>query len=116
MIYYFEFTLKDGEPFDLTGMRNNDRIVYFADRNSIVFCKSQFAADHKYDGETMTKMTAVGRYPDKFFVMKKKAKKDMNFSIILPAEMYNFCQRRGIIGDYIRGLIQREMDREDCQP
>lgn len=116
MIYYNEIKLKDGVPFDLTGMRPNDRIVYFKGRNSIVFCKSQFAADNKYDGEAMTKMTAVGRYPDKFFVMKKKAKKDKNFSIILPAEMYNFCQRRGIIGDYIRSLIQREMDREDCQP
>lgn len=112
MIYYFEFTLKDGEPFDLTGMRPNDRIVYFAERNSIIFCKSQFAA-RNYDGEAMTKMIAVGRYPDKFFVMKRKAKKDTNFSIILPPDMYNFCQRRGIIGDYIRSLIRREMDKEN---
>lgn len=116
MIYYNEIKLKDGVPFDLTGMRPNDRIVYFADRNSIVFCKSQFAADKKYDGEAMTKMIAVGRYPDKFFIERQKAKKDTNTSIILPPDMYNFCKRKGIIGDYIRSLIRREMDREDCQP
>jgi len=116
MIYYNEIKLKDGQPFDLTGMRHNDRIVYFAERNSIVFCKSQFAAENKYDGEAMTKMTAVGRYPDKFFVNGRKAKKDTNTSIILPPDMYNFCKRKGIIGDYIRSLIQREMDKEHFNP
>lgn len=115
MIYYFEFTLKDGEPFDLTGMRPNDRIVYFAERNSIIFCKSQSSAE-KYDGEAMTKMIAVGRYPDKFFINVRKAKNDTNTSIILPPDMYNFCKRKGIIGDYIRSLIQREMDKEHFNP
>ena len=115
MIYYNEIKLKDGEPFDLTGMRPNDRIVYFADRNSVIFCKSQFSA-RNHDGEAMSKMIAAGRYPDKFFVKGRKAKNNTNTSIILPPDMYNFCRRKGIIGDYIRSLIQREMDKEDCQP
>lgn len=115
MIYNFEFKVKEGEPVDVTGITPNNRVVYFADRDSYMFCKSPSFAE-KQGGEVLSKTQAAGRYPDKFFVMKKKAKKDMNTSIILPPDMYNFCQRRGIIGDYIRSLIQREMDREDCQP
>lgn len=114
IIYYHEFKLKD-EPFDLTCMRPNDRIVYFADRNSVIFCKSQFSARHQ-GGEAMSKMVAAVRYPDKFFVKSRKAKNNTNTSIILPPDMYNFCRRKGIIGDYIRSLIQREMDKEHFNP
>lgn len=111
MIYNFEFNVKEGEPVDVTGITPNNRVVYFADRNSYMFCKSPSFAE-KQGGEVLSKTQAAGRYPDKFFVMKKKAKKDTNTSIILPPDMYNFCRRKGIIGDYIRSLIRREMDKE----
>lgn len=115
MIYNFEFKVKEGEPVDVTGITPNNRVVYFADRDSYMFCKSPSFAE-KQGGEVLSKTQAAGRYPDKFFIERQKAKKDTNTSIILPPDMYNFCRRKGIIGDYIRSLIQREMDREDCQP
>lgn len=115
MIYNFEFKVKEGEPVDVTGITPNNRVVYFADRDSYMFCKSPSFAE-KQGGEVLSKTQAAGRYPDKFFIKGRKAKNDTNTSIILPPDMYNFCKRKGIIGDYIRSLIQREMDREDCQP
>lgn len=115
MIYNFEFTLKEGEPVDVTGITPNNRVVYFADRNSYMFCKSPSFAQ-KQGGEVLSKMQASGRYPDKFFVKSRKAKNSTSTSIILPPGMYNFCRRKGIIGDYIRSLIQREMDKEGFRP
>ena len=115
MIFNYEFKLKEGEPMDVTGVLPNYRVVYFHDRNTVMFCKSPSSA-RKQGGEVLSKIQAVQRYPDKFFVLKKKAKKDMNLSIVLPPDMYNFCQRRGIIGEYIRSLIKKAMDEENNRP
>lgn len=119
MIYNFEFTLKDGKPMDVTDICMNGRVVYFPERNSVIFVKSKMSAEkyaEKYDGEVMTRRAAAGRYPDKFFDSRVKLKDKMYMTLLVPAEMYAFCRRKGIIGDYIRGLIQREMDREHFNP
>lgn len=100
---------------DVTDICMNGRVVYFPERNSVIFVKSKMSAD-KYDGEVMTRRIATGRYPDKFFDSRVKVKDKMYMTLLVPAEMYAFCRRKGIIGDYIRSLIQREMDKEHFNP
>lgn len=105
------------QPFDVSGMQRQQRILYFPEKGSVILKCSALSAN--YDNTTIHNNTAVvltarfatRKYPD-IFTNKTEKKVDLEKRTIVMTvspEIYDFCASHGNISAFLRGLIEREM-------
>lgn len=114
--------LKEGEKFDLSDVKPQQRVVYLRDKKTIVVVYSQrFAPQVRMiygeDALFMSASQLAGMYPEQFTITPRKKVIRGDFSeqlyIYLTKEQKAFVSRKENTSAFIRSLIDKAMEREN---
>lgn len=118
---YTETYQLGNEPFDVTEMSRLKKIIYLKEEGIVIVkCTPSLAYvenEEKYGGRgiVLSPATAARLYPDVFINRKKSERKTSpngkrTLLLAMDEKMYNFCYQKASMADYIRSLIQKDMD------
>lgn len=121
-----EVVLTTGERMDVSDIKNTRRLIYLKEEGKVIIKGTPYLAYIENDklyagrGEVLTPKTAAKIHPEVFCHKKVRSASEIPHSngyrkylMILPNDMYDFCYcKQSNMSDYIRSLIQREMDKE----
>ena len=114
--------LENGERLNISGVKPQHRVVYIKDTDSAVIVYSQRVAPQVriLYGESAVMMSpgqALAMYPEKFFAdpSQKTSRATFNKGIFLylNEKQEQFVKSKGNASQYIRSLIDRDMDRDE---
>ena len=109
------------EPFDVTHIPRTRKIIYLKE-DCVAIIKgtprlAYIENEEKYGGRgiVLSPATAARMFPDVFINKKmreRKSSKNGKKTLLLAMDekMYNFCYQKASMADYIRSLIQKDMD------
>ncbi len=105
------------QPFDVSELQRQQRILYFPQKGSIILKCNALSANydnasiHNNKAVVLTARFATRKYPQ-VFTNKNEKKVELDKRTILvtvsPA-LYDYCATHGSISAYIRGLIEKDM-------
>lgn len=105
------------EPFDVSEMQRQQRILYFPKKGSIILKCNALAANydnttiHNNKAVVLTARLATRKFPQVFSNKnEKKVELDKRTIIVtVSPDLYDYCASYGNISAYIRGLIEQDM-------
>ena len=109
------------EPFDVMSIPRTRKIIYLKE-DCVVIIKgtprlAYIENEEKYGGRgiVLSPATAARMFPDVFINKKmreRKSSKNGKKTLLLAMDekMYDFCYQKANMADYIRSLIQKDMD------
>lgn len=113
--------LKKGDKLNISTVKPHQRIVYIKDTNSAVVVYSQRVAPQIriLYGESAVMMSpgqAIAMYPEIFYTDKSeevpRRQFDKHLFLYVSEKQEKFVKTKGNVSEYIRSIIDREMDRE----
>ena len=112
-----DYELTNVTTYDVSVMKDQWRIVYMPESRQMMITKKRSAA-RRLAGEgrfILSKSTAPKAFPDVFFNTTKNDIDRGNKTIILKLsyEQYAFCNRHMVVADFIRGLINEQIRKDN---
>ena len=114
--------LKKGDKLNIATVKPHQRVVYIKDTNSVVVVYSQRVAPQvrMLYGESavmLSPVQAIAMYPEIFYTdtsEKVSSRRfDRNLFLYISEKQEKFVKTKGNVSEYIRSIIDREMDREE---
>lgn len=114
--------LENGERLNISDVKPQHRIVYIKDTDSVVVVYSQRVAPQVriLYGESAVMMSpgqALAMYPEKFCAdssqKTSRATFNKNIFLYLNEKQEQFVKSKGNVSQYIRSLIDRDMERDE---
>ena len=114
--------LKKGDKLNIATVKPHKRVVYIKDTNSVVVVYSQRVAPQvrMLYGESavmLSPVQAIAMYPEIFYTdtsEKVSSRRfDRNLFLYISEKQEKFVKTKGNVSEYIRSIIDREMDREE---
>ena len=114
--------LKKGDKLNIATVKPHQRVVDIKDTNSVVVVYSQRVAPQvrMLYGESavmLSPVQAIAMYPEIFYTdtsEKVSSRRfDRNLFLYISEKQEKFVKTKGNVSEYIRSIIDREMDREE---
>ena len=114
--------LKKGDKLNIATVKPHQRVVYIKDTNSVVVVYSQRVAPQvrMLYGESavmLSPVQAIAMYPEIFYTDTSEKVSSRRFYrnlfLYISEKQEKFVKTKGNVSEYIRSIIDREMDREE---